>query len=190
MKNRVLLAFLAVSFLAGCGQLGRDTSDLSSEAPGSEASEPVVEAAPPRPVPTTPMPDYAAELVPLVGQDFASLFPAVTEDCVGHLDGVSEYYGADRPGVRAGGWGFNLGEGSTFPLFVATDVSGIIQGGGVGNIPRPDVIAARPGEITSEDSGYEVLVGISSGPVTVYGIEAGTNEACRVGSFPDVSFNG
>lgn len=188
MTTRATLAFLAFSVVAGCGQLRDAPDDQSSGASAPAVTEAVVEA--PRPTPTTPMPEFAAEVVQLVGQDFASLFPAVTEDCVGHLDGVSEYYGADRPGVRAGGWAFNLGEKSTFPLFVATDVSGVIQGGGVGNIPRPDVIAARPGEITSEDSGYEVLVGISSGPVTVYGIEAGTNEACRVGSFPDVSFNG
>lgn len=190
MTTRVLLAYLAVSLLAGCGQLKLDSSDPPSgaqETVAVEAVEPVVEAPPPRPVPTTPMPDYAAEVVELLGQDFASVFPTVTEDCVGHLDGVSEYFGADRPGVRAGGWGFNLGEKAVFPLFVATDASGIIQGGGVGNIPRPDVIAARPDEIASEDTGYEVLVGISSGPVTVYGIEAGTSEACLIGSFPDVA---
>jgi hypothetical protein len=183
MTNRAMLAFLAFLSVAGCDQLNLGPSDPSPVAVEPVATEVVVEAPPP---PTLPMPDFAAEVVQLVGQDFAAVFPLVTEDCVGHLDSVSERFGAGREGVRAGGWAFNLGQKSTFPLFVATDASGIIQGGGAGNLSRPDVIQARPDEITSEESGYEVLVGISSGPVTVYGIEADTNEACLVGTLPDV----
>ena len=180
MKNRVLLTVLAFSFVAGCGQLKVEPAVVEEPV----ATEVFIEAPPPQP--TLPMPEFAAEVVQLVGQDFALVFPVVTEDCVGHLDGISERFGAGREGVRAGGWAFNLGQKSTFPLFVATDASGIIQGGGAGNLSRPDVIQARPDEITSEESGYEVLVGISSGPVTVYGIEADTNEACLVGTLPDV----
>lgn len=183
MKNRAVLTALAFSFVAGCGQLKVEPSEASSVAVEPVATEVVIE----EPPPAMPMPEFAAEVVQLVGQDFASVFPLVTEDCVGHLDGIGERFGADRAGVRAGGWAFNLGQKSTFPLFVATDASGMIQGGGAGNLSRPDVIEARPDEITSEETGYEVLVAISSGPVTIYGIEAGTNKACLVGSYPDVS---
>lgn len=187
MTNRTMLVFLAFSLVAGCDQLKLGLSDASAVAVEPVATEVVMEAPPPPPPPLLPMPEFAAEVVQLVGQDFAAVFPLVTEDCVGHLDAVSERFGAGRAGVRAWGWAFNLGQKSTFPLFVATDASGIIQGGGAGNLSRPDVIQARPDEITSEESGYEVLVGISSGPVTIYGIKTDTNEACLVGSFPDVS---
>jgi len=183
MMNRTILVSLVFLFVAGCDQANLKPSDASSVGVEPVATEVVVEAPPP---PIVPMPEFAAEVVQLVGQDFAAVFPLVTEDCAGHLDGISERFGAGRAGVLAWGWAFNLGQKSTFPLFVATDASGIIQGGSAGNVERLDVIEARPDEITSEETGYQVLVGISSGPVSVYGIEAVTNEACLVGSFPDV----
>ena len=97
MTNRAMLAFLAFLSVAGCDQLKLGPSDPSPVAVEPVATEVVVEAPPP---PTLPMPEFAAEVVQLVGQDFAAVFPLVTEDCVGHLDGISERFGAGRAQLR------------------------------------------------------------------------------------------
>jgi hypothetical protein len=177
MKSVLSLAALAtLTLAAGCGQL----------APPEKASEPVVQEAPAtEPLAPAPevlnLPNFAPEISVLIGQAFSTAFPVVATNCIGSLDGVTGQYNGQPSGVKVVGWGFDLANKAPYEQFVAVDVAGVIQGGGIGNTARPDVVAARPAEVTSEATGYEVLAGVTSGPVTVYGISSATSEACIVG---------
>lgn len=177
MKSVSSLAALAMLTLTvGCGQV----------VPPENASEPPVQEAPAAEQ-TTPVPEvlnlpvFAPEISVLVGQLFSAVYPTVVTTCLGSLDGVTGQYNGQPSGVKVVGWGFDLANDAPYGQFVAVDAAGLIQGGAVGNTTRADVVAARPTEVTSENTGYEVLAGVTSGPVTIYGISTGNGEACIVG---------
>ncbi len=177
--HRVTIAALIVASLSvtGCGQLF----------PAQDAAVPEVAAAPePEPIEVAApeivlMPEFAPEIAAVVGQNFAVVYPTVVTTCLGSLDGIVGRYNGDRSGIKVVGWGYDLNENLPYSTFVAVDAAGLIQGGGTGNTPRPDVIGARPDEVTSENTGYEVLSSIVSGPMTVYGVSAGSKDVCIVG---------
>lgn len=128
-----------------------------------------------------PMPEFSEKIMPLIGENISSAFAAVSIDCVGNLDQVLNRYGQPRPGVRLSGWGYNLSASEAFQMLIVTDPEGVIRGGGMGGTPRPDVLNARAGEVTSENTGYDIPAGITAGLISVYGIDSDTNTACLVG---------
>ncbi len=130
-----------------------------------------------------PMPEFPEEIASLIGENVFSTFADVSSDCVGNVDQLLNHYNEPRSGVRLSGWGYDLGASEAFQTLIATDSNGVIRGGGLGGIARPDVFSARAGEVKSENTGYEVLAGITRGSISVYGIDSITRSPCLVGLF-------
>ncbi len=122
-------------------------------------------------------PDWAK---PMIGQPLSAVAPAKGQ-CEGYADRVATVYKGAHGGVSAIGWGWDPDSHKPLQRILVVDPTGTVVGAGQpGGEPRPDVVAARPGVITTPDVGWVASTQVMSGQVKVYGLtESGA--ACQIG---------
>ncbi len=167
MRNGIIgLALLA---LAACSQ-------EAPEAPAApELAVPMGEAQRGRAAP----PEWGAALI---GQPLTQAYPTAVTECIGWVDVVLHRYMQEPTGVRIAGWAWNDTARAAYPRIVVADSNGVIVGVGETSIARPDVVAAKPNQVTNEINGWEADVSTTSGEVRAYGVNDEAKTACELGS--------
>lgn len=126
-----------------------------------------------------PSPDPPVWAAPLIGQTLHSAFPGLGS-CEGNTDNVLVRYIGPPSGVKIVGWGWDTNARRGFRRIVAADDAGLIVGAGEGELPRPDVMRARP-NIDALNTGWQVTVRRDSGSVEAYGVMNDGRSVCRLG---------
>jgi hypothetical protein len=135
-------------------------------------------AAAPAPIAAEPLPGQPAWFAGVAGKTLVEAFSAAEGSCVGNTDNVEVRYAG---GVKIVGWGWDPKAKAPVSRVVVVDGSGKIVGGGESGLGRPDVIAARPGEVTSPTTGWSAIVPLAKGPVDAFGVVADGKATCRLG---------
>jgi hypothetical protein len=118
----------------------------------------------------------AAWTAGLEGQVVATAFPGAF-DCKAYVDGPTDRT-AER--VTIVGWAWIPGKAAGASRIVVADATGKIVGFGEGGIPRPDVQAAMK-DVTSPDVGFQASAPLTSGSVTLFGVDPEAKAACKLG---------
>ena len=126
-----------------------------------------------------PMPAPPESIALLIGTPVQTLLTSPRQDCRSFVDGVLVRYGAPRPGVRLGGWGWLPPNGQPFDLVVAADGAGIIVGANDVATERPDVAAAFP-QLTQSGVGFELDVPVDADFITLLGVDRASGTACEI----------
>jgi len=132
--------------------------------------------------PSLPYPAWSAQTM---GKPLHSLYPAVTTNCLGYLDGVVAKYSGGR-GAQLRGWGWDTAANAAVDRVLFADNRGIVLGAADGGSPRPDVPQTLP-QVRSDATGWQGYVGITSRPVQAWGIMRAPATVCR---FPPASATG
>ncbi len=122
-------------------------------------------------------PDWAR---PMIGQPLSAVAAAKAQ-CEGYADRVVTVYKGVHGGVRAIGWSWDPDSHKPLQHILVVDPTGTVVGAGQpGGEPRPDVVAARPGVVTTPDVGWVASTQVTSGQVRIYGL-TGSGAACQIG---------
>jgi hypothetical protein len=122
-------------------------------------------------------PDWAK---PMIGQPLSTVAPAKAE-CQGYADRVATVYKGAHGGVSAIGWSWDPDSHKPLQRILMVDPTGAVVGAGQpGGEPRPDVVAARPGVVTTPNVGWVASTQVTSGQVKVYGL-TNSGAACQIG---------
>jgi hypothetical protein len=122
-------------------------------------------------------PDWAK---PIIGQPLATVASAKA-DCQGYADRVVTVYKGTHGGVSAIGWSWDPDSHKPVQRILMVDPTGTVVGAGQpGGEPRPDVVAARPGVVTTPNVGWVASTQVTSGQVKVYGLND-SGAACQIG---------
>jgi len=173
-KQKLVLAVIGVA-LAGCQP---NTGAAGGSSAGSSATAAPAPAAAPAAAPATPA--WASDLI---GKPIDEAFPAKIDGCIGSADNIAMKYDAPVKSVRIDGWAWNTIAKSVFDHLLVVDHSGTIIGAGSTVNERPDVLAARKGEVTALVSGYQVFAPATPGIVSIYGLDASKLAACKIADF-------
>jgi outer membrane protein OmpA-like peptidoglycan-associated protein len=128
--------------------------------------------------PGVAMPPYAPWAQSMIGKPLRAFYPQTTTRCFGYLDGVLAKYGADRPGTKLYGWGFDATANVPVARVLFADASGAIVGAGDGGYQRPDVPAMLP-RIASSTTGWQGYAGVTTGPPVAWGVMSAPDTVCR-----------
>ena len=170
---------LAVAVLAGLGGCARPDWTDPEKSKGSRAvPAPVVRKAVPRL--DTPAPPWPKWVAPLLGKPIRAVYPREAV-CIGNTDGIGWMYAGQPSRVVLLGWSWDAVAKAPAPRIVLTDSSGLIVGGGRTGVTRPDVIAAKPGVVTTAVTGWQALSPVLTGGVSAFGVVEGGRAVCPLG---------
>jgi len=152
------MALLSTVSFTGCGLKGgkSDTTVLSTDLP--------------------PAPTWATALL---GKPAPAAAP--NAQCLGYADRVVANYKGARSGVTLAGWSWDVDAHKPFSRIIIVEPSGTVIGAGsAGGDPRPDVMAAKAGVVTTPQSGWIATAAVTSGAIKAFGLtDAG--ETCAIG---------
>lgn len=128
-------------------------------------------------VAATPALPYPAWSAPMLGKPLQTLYPNVTTDCLGYLDGVAVKYARGR-GAQLHGWGWDSAANAAVDRVLFADDRGNVVGAADGGQSRPDVPQTLP-QVRSETTGWQGYVGVTSRPAQAWGIMRAPATVCR-----------
>jgi outer membrane protein OmpA-like peptidoglycan-associated protein len=136
-------------------------------------------------VAATPSLPYPAWSAAMIGTSLRTLYPNVTTNCLGYLDGVAAKYAGGR-GAQLHGWGYDTAANAPVERVLFADDRGIVRGAADGGGQRFDVPQTLP-QVRSETTGWQGYVSVTSRPVQAWGIMRAPATVCR---FPPASESG
>jgi len=180
MKSATALALAAaLAALCACDRPKWAQADApaAAEPPAPRAKKPhKVRVIPAVAGPTPPPPAWAASVI---GKGLRDVYRK-TGVCKGNADVVQQTYSGDPAGVQVHGWGWDLAKDARVQRVVLVDIGYRIVGAGNGGVPRQDVLEALP-ELGDANTGWNVDVPRTHGPLDAYGVVDGGEAVCPLG---------
>jgi hypothetical protein len=110
-----------------------------------------------------------------------SVVASAKAQCRGYADRVATVYKGVHGGASVIGWSWDPDSHKPLQRILMVDPTGTVVGAGQpGGEPRPDVVAALPGIVTTADVGWVASTQVTSGQVRIYGLTEG-GAACQIG---------
>lgn len=126
-----------------------------------------------------PRPPFPAWAQAMIGRPMSQVVHG-HGSCKGVFDVVSANYNGHPSGSTVAGWGWDLDAKQPIPRLLFVDLDDRIVGAGDGGGLRDDVSKAIPA-ITSKTTGWNGVVGLTSGKILAVGVTA-RNASCDLGS--------
>jgi hypothetical protein len=114
------------------------------------------------------------------GQELGSVF-ALSEGCVGYVDGAEALPSDRHQGLRVRGWAWDDRDRETADAIVITNQDGRIVGTARTLHRRDDVSRALPGRVLTPWVGWRGFVAVGEARLDAYLVRDEDNTACKVG---------
>lgn len=157
---RFLTAASTLLMVAACGQ------QEQGPAPSENAAAPEAAAGP-------PLPDWAAQYM---GQSFAAAFPNRNVNCLGSTYAVN----VEGTFARITGWSWDRSARRAYNRLISIGPDGVINGAGTTTTDRPDVVRARPDEVTDPHVGFELVSTATSGRISIAALGPDAGAFCWI----------